>query len=74
MSHVEKVMQGKKYLDRNSYYCFNVIMCNIHVEDFLSATHYTLSTCRHYFRGSAAARSRRELTLSDPVWYHGSIL
>ena len=45
-----------------------------HIEDFLNATHYTLSSCRHRFRGSAATKRRRELTLSNPVWCHGSIL
>ena len=34
---------------------------------------HTLS-CRHRFQGSATTERRRELTLSDPVWCHGSIL
>ena len=63
----------KKYPDRNSYCCFNIIACNIHVEGFLSATHYTLSCCRHRFRDSAATRRPRHLTLCNPVWCHGSI-
>ena len=39
-----------------------------------SATHYTLSSCRHCFRGSAVTKRRRELALSDYVWCHGYIL
>ena len=67
----------RNYSDRNSYRYFNIIACNIHVEQFLNATHYTLYSSALYscrFRGSAATRRRRELTLSGPVWCHGSIL
>ena len=62
----------KKYSDRNSYRFFNVIACNIHLVDFPSTTHYTLSSCCHRFRGSAITKRRRELTLPIPfgdiVW------
>ena len=74
---MQKGNTGKNELNRKSYRCFNGIACNIHVEEFLSATHYTLSSYRHCFRGSAATRRRCELNLSnlsDPVWCHGSIL
>ena len=35
----------KNYPDKNSYHCFNVIACSIHVEKLLSATHYIPSSC-----------------------------
>ena len=63
---MQKGHAGKiNYSDINS--CFNVIACNIHVKEFFNATHYTLSFCRHRFRGSAATKRRSELNLSDPV-------
>ena len=40
---------------------------NVHVKEFL------LSSCLDRFRGSVATRRWREITLSDPVWCHGSI-
>ena len=67
---MQKGNTGKK-ITRN-YRCFNVIACNIHVEEFL-ATHYTLPSCRHRFPGLTATRRRYELILSDPVWCHGSV-
>ena len=51
-----------------------VILTSSRIEEFISATHYSLSSCRHRFRGSAATKRRRELTLSDPVWCHGLFL
>ena len=33
-----------------------VVLCYIHVEEFLSATYYSLSSCRNCFWGSAATR------------------
>ena len=42
MSQAEEWYRKKNQV-RNSYRCFNVIACNIHVEEFLSATLYILS-------------------------------
>ena len=64
-------MQEKKSLRQKQRSLFS---WNRVVKEFHSATHYTLSYCRHRFRGLAATRRRRELTLSDPVWCRGSIL
>ena len=67
-------MQKKNYGDTNKYHCFNVVAGDIHVEEFLSATRYNLSSCRHRFRGTLATCRGRELTQSDPVWCYESIL
>ena len=64
-----KVIQEKNYPDKNSYRFFKVIACNIHLGEFLSATHYTLSTWRHRFRGSAREQmfsGLAEATLTNP--------
>ena len=61
-------INGWKYEKVSTNWCVYLI------EEFFSASHYTLSSCRHCFRGSAATKKWRELSLNDPVRCHGSIL
>ena len=76
MSHAEKSCR-KKITQTEIAIVILTSSCVIftyYIKEFLNATHYTLSSFRHRFRGSAATKSRRELTLGDPVQCHGSIL
>ena len=65
-------MQEKNYQARNNYRCLNVIACNIHVEEKKVELYCHPAVIVSGVR-LTTIRRRRELTLSDLVWCHGSI-